>query len=176
MLEYKPDLTENKSNAPNTQTLSPRNPQNIKREDNPLLVHQTQASGPVHRDRAKKKQGRKTKRTEEELGSNGITRGRDFYEECVEMSSSLETIPNKKIWFKVHKQERLAVQERISHGHSAGGGSTSELELSEESDSGLNDPDKGMGPNKSTERTEEISKEEDLQKQIESYSRNVPVK
>ncbi|XP_062399982.1 protein NLRC3 [Sardina pilchardus] len=84
------------------------------------------------------------------------------------MSSSLENIPNKKIWFKVHKQERLAVQERISHGHSAAGGSASELELSEEeSDSGLNDPDKEMGPDKSTVRTEEISKE-DLQKQLEA--------
>ena len=41
---------------------------------------------------------------EEELGGNIRAGERDFYEECVEMSSSLETIPNKQIWFKVHSE------------------------------------------------------------------------
>ncbi|XP_031427058.1 NLR family CARD domain-containing protein 3-like [Clupea harengus] len=104
---------------------------------------------------------------EEELGGNIRAGERDFYEECVEMSSSLETIPNKQIWFKVHKQERIAVQERITHGRSADG-SASELELSEESDSGLNNPDDEIGPNRSTVNKEEISEEEDLQKQVGS--------
>lgn len=43
------------------------------------------------------------------------------------------------------EQERLAVQERISHGLSVVDDSASELELSEESDSGLNDPDNETG-------------------------------
>ncbi|XP_072521419.1 uncharacterized protein [Salminus brasiliensis] len=72
--------------------------------------------------------------------TNGKSRNRerlrDFYEECVEMSTGLESGLDQQKWFKANKFERNKIKEQISLGPHPNG-SASEVELSEESDSSV---------------------------------------
>ncbi|TSM85959.1 NLR family CARD domain-containing protein 3 [Bagarius yarrelli] len=69
--------------------------------------------------------------------SNGKSRNedrlRDFYEECVEMSTGVESSLEQHKWFKANKFERNKIREQLSLGHQSKD-SASDLELSEESD------------------------------------------
>lgn len=51
-----------------------------------------------------KQNGKKNK----DLGSNGKSRNgerlKDFYEECMEMSTGLDLSPNKQHWFKANSE------------------------------------------------------------------------
>ncbi|KAL2091853.1 hypothetical protein ACEWY4_011651 [Coilia grayii] len=145
-------------------------------ENRPQISELAQVNGshvpenrPQFSELVRKKQGGKAQKMEGESGSKTGAVGRDFFEECVELSSSLETFSNKKIWFKVHKQERIAVQERITQGPGVEE-SASELELSEESDSVDPDDQTGKCRNKSTAQEEEISIEELQKQQLEAVA------
>ncbi|KAI7812862.1 hypothetical protein IRJ41_010938 [Triplophysa rosa] len=71
--------------------------------------------------------------------SSSQGRLRDFYEECVELSTGLESGLDQQRWFKANKIERNRIKGQLTSGPSAIG-SASEVELSEESDSGDNHP------------------------------------
>ncbi|XP_063049656.1 uncharacterized protein LOC134444166 [Engraulis encrasicolus] len=124
------------------------------------------ADGALQHERAMiNTEDRKAQRMERDSPRKGRAGERDFFEEVMELSSSLENFSNKKIWFKVHKQERIAVQERMSKGPGEGA-SASEVELSGESESGdAADDHMDLGRKKTTVLGEGISIEE-LQKQL----------
>ncbi|KAG7318393.1 hypothetical protein KOW79_018148 [Hemibagrus wyckioides] len=69
--------------------------------------------------------------------SNGKSRNgdrlRDFYEECVEMSTGLESGLEQHKWFKANKIERNKLRDQLTLGPHPNDSAT-ELELSEESD------------------------------------------
>uniref|UniRef100_A0A3Q3NME4 DUF4590 domain-containing protein n=2 Tax=Labrus bergylta TaxID=56723 RepID=A0A3Q3NME4_9LABR len=106
-------------------------------------------------------------------GSNGKNRDgegpKDFYKECVEMSTVLEQGQNKHNWFKANILERCRLQKRLSSGPKAAG---SDVELSAESD-GVLQPD--GEPEEEEEDTasqsagkEEPVREQDLQVQLDA--------
>ncbi|XDV20156.1 hypothetical protein PO909_025530 [Leuciscus waleckii] len=98
--------------------------------------------------------------------SNGKSRNRgrlrDFYEECVEMSTGLESGLDQQRWFKVNKFERNKIKEQLTSGLPANG-SASEVELSEESDSSVTEARK---PKINSKQGPEDEKQQDLQKQV----------
>ncbi|KAA0716358.1 hypothetical protein E1301_Tti001793 [Triplophysa tibetana] len=108
--------------------------------------------------------------------SNGksSSRGRlkDFYEECVELSTGLESGLDQQRWFKANKIERNRIKGQLTSGPSAIG-SASEVELSEESDSGDNHPEsrKPKLNNKKGTQDDMIGKEQDLQKQMDAMTK-----
>nr|XP_019954616.1 PREDICTED: uncharacterized protein LOC109636990 [Paralichthys olivaceus] len=113
-----------------------------------------------------------TRVKQKEQGSNGKNRDgerlRDFYEECVEMSSALERGPNKHNWFKANILERCRLQKRLSSGPGAPG---SDAELSPESDTvpqlhGEPEEEEDTGSRRPDE--EEPDKERELQEQLDA--------
>nr|XP_020453918.1 uncharacterized protein LOC109959126 [Monopterus albus] len=111
-----------------------------------------------------KQNGKKLK----DLGSNGKNRDgerlRDFYEECVEMSTTLEQGPNKHNWFKANILERCRLQKKLSSCPKA---SSSDVELSAESDTILQPEEEEDRASKSTGKEDPI-KEQDLQAQLDT--------
>ncbi|KAF4112895.1 hypothetical protein G5714_005440 [Onychostoma macrolepis] len=116
-----------------------------------------------------KRDGEKTIDASKSNGkSSNRGRLRDFYEECVEMSTGLESGLDQQKWFKVNKSERNKIKEQITSGLTANG-SASEVELSEESDSSFTEARKpkmnnSQGPGDAT------SEEQDLQKQMDAMT------
>ncbi|CAM4537952.1 unnamed protein product [Leuciscus chuanchicus] len=102
--------------------------------------------------------------------SNGKSRNRgrrrDFYEECVEMSTGLESGLDQQRWFKVNKFERSKIKEQLTSGLPANG-SASEVELSEESDSSVTEARK---PKINSKQGPEDEKQQDLQKQMDAMT------
>uniref|UniRef100_A0A4W5REG3 DUF4590 domain-containing protein n=1 Tax=Hucho hucho TaxID=62062 RepID=A0A4W5REG3_9TELE len=114
-----------------------------------------------------KQNGKKNK----DLGSNGNSRNgerlKDFYEECVEMSTGLDLGPNKQHWFKANILERQRLEKKLSSCPIPSG---SDVELSEESDSALH-PDRQPGDQDravlNTSQTHISMIEQDLQAQLD---------
>ncbi|XP_073807732.1 uncharacterized protein isoform X2 [Danio rerio] len=103
---------------------------------------------------------------------NGKSRNRgrlrDFYEECVEMSTGLESGLDQQRWFKVNKSERNKIKEQITSGLT---GSASEVELSAESDSDATEARIPKINNKQvSEDAEDVTSEQDLQKQMDAMA------
>ncbi|XP_077087145.1 uncharacterized protein LOC143738967 [Siphateles boraxobius] len=102
--------------------------------------------------------------------SNGKSRNRgrlrDFYEECVEMSTGLESGLDQQRWFKVNKFERNKIKEQLTSGLPTNG-SASEVELSEESDSSVTEARK---PKINSKQGPEDEKQQDLQKQMDAMT------
>ncbi|XP_049326758.1 glutamate-rich protein 3 [Astyanax mexicanus] len=114
--------------------------------------------------------------------ANGKSRNRerlrDFYEECVEMSTGLESGLDQQKWFKASKHERNKIKEQISSGPLPNA-SASEIELSEESDSSVfqsnsaklrknkkqQDPSQQEAP-----EDDEAEKEQELQKKLDAMT------
>ncbi|XP_065140052.2 uncharacterized protein [Paramisgurnus dabryanus] len=106
------------------------------------------------------------------LTTNGKSRNegrlRDFYEECVEMSTGLESGLDQQRWFKANKIERNRIKNQLSSRPSAIG-SASEVELSDESDSG--DPHaRPKTPKINNKQGTENETEQDLQKQMDAIT------
>ncbi|TRY94456.1 hypothetical protein DNTS_011376, partial [Danionella cerebrum] len=92
---------------------------------------------------------------------------RDFYEECIEMSTGLESGLDQQRWFKVNKTERNKIKELLTSDLVANG-SPSEVELSGESDSDVLEASK---PNISSQRgAKDDTSEQNLQKQMEAMA------
>ncbi|XP_024275104.1 uncharacterized protein LOC112249530 [Oncorhynchus tshawytscha] len=114
-----------------------------------------------------KQNGKKNK----DLGSNGKSRNgerlKDFYEECMEMSTGLDLSPNKQHWFKANILERRRLEKKLSSCPNPSG---SDVELSEESDSALH-PDRHPGYQDravlNTSKTHISMIEQDLQAQLD---------
>ncbi|KAM9544451.1 uncharacterized protein ACWYII_035775 [Salvelinus alpinus] len=114
-----------------------------------------------------KQNGKKNK----DLGSNGKSRKgerlKDFYEECMEMSTGLDLSPNKQHWFKANILERRRLEKMLSSCPNPSG---SDVELSEESDSALH-PDRQPGDQDgavlNTSQTHISTIEQDLQAQLD---------
>ncbi|KAL1274658.1 hypothetical protein QQF64_027472 [Cirrhinus molitorella] len=113
--------------------------------------------------------------------SNGKSRNkgrlRDFYEECVEMSTGLESGLDQQRWFKVNKSERNKIKEQLTSGLTANG-SASEVELSEESDSSTTEARKPkiknkQGPEDTTSDEQDLQKQMDAMKEVLSNSDEV---
>ncbi|KAG1957164.1 ribonuclease inhibitor [Pimephales promelas] len=102
------------------------------------------------------------------LNGKSRNRGRlrDFYEECVEMSTGLESGLDQQRWFKVNKFERNKIKEQLTSGLPANG-SASEVELSEESDSSVTEARK---PKINSKQGPEDEKQQDLQKQMDAMT------
>ncbi|XP_071339768.1 uncharacterized protein [Trachinotus anak] len=102
------------------------------------------------------------------LESNGKNRDgerlKDYYEECVEMSAALEHGPNKHNWFKASILERCRLQKRLSVRPIAPG---SDVELSSESETVLQQPDGDPGAEEDT-ASQGAGKEQDLQAQLDA--------
>ncbi|CAB1320138.1 unnamed protein product, partial [Coregonus sp. 'balchen'] len=110
-----------------------------------------------------------------DLGSNGKSRNgerlKDFYKECVEMSTGLDLSPNKQHWFKANILERRRLEKKLLSFPNPSG---SDVELSEESDSTLH-PDRQTGDQDSavlnTGQTHISTIEQDLQAQLDAMMR-----
>ncbi|KAK9974321.1 hypothetical protein ABG768_022425 [Culter alburnus] len=102
------------------------------------------------------------------LNGKSRNRGRlrDFYEECVEMSTGLESGLDQQRWFKVNKSERNKIKEQLTSGLPANG-SASEVELSEESDSSVTEARK---PKINKKQGPLDEKQQDLQKQMDAMT------
>ncbi|XP_026068544.1 leucine-rich repeat-containing protein 74B [Carassius auratus] len=113
-----------------------------------------------------KRDGEKTMDASQSNGkSSNRGRLRDFYEECVEMSTGLESGQDQQRWFKVNKSERNKIKERLTSGLTANS-SASEVELSEESDSSFTEARKPkMNNNQGPEDALQ-----DLQKQMDAMT------
>ncbi|KAM3610326.1 uncharacterized protein V6R79_002307 [Siganus canaliculatus] len=103
------------------------------------------------------------KENEKGLGSNGKNRDgerlKDFYEECVEMSTALEQGPHKHNWFKANILERCRLQKRLSSCSKA---PNSDVEHSAENDT-VPQPD--AEPEEEAEANQTVGKEEPVQEQ-----------
>ncbi|KAI9540306.1 hypothetical protein NQZ68_042116 [Dissostichus eleginoides] len=115
-----------------------------------------------------KRNGEKQK----ELGSNGKDRDgerlKDFYKECVEMSTALEKGPNKHNWFKANILERCRLQKSLSSFPGAPG---SDVERSAESDTVLQpdgEPEEEEDTASQSAGREEPVREQDLQAQLDA--------
>ncbi|KAF3851337.1 hypothetical protein F7725_013109 [Dissostichus mawsoni] len=115
-----------------------------------------------------KRNGEKQK----ELGSNGKNRDgerlKDFYKECVEMSTALEKGPNKHNWFKANILERCRLQKSLSSFPGAPG---SDVERSAESDTVLQpdgEPEEEEDTASQSAGREEPVREQDLQAQLDA--------
>ncbi|XP_031161687.1 uncharacterized protein LOC116054319 [Sander lucioperca] len=107
---------------------------------------------------------------QKELGSNGKSRDgerlKDFYEECVEMSTALEQDLNKHNWFKANILERCRLQKRLSSCPKSPG---SDVEPSAESDTVPQpdgEPEEEVDTASHSTGKEEPVKEQDLQAQL----------
>ncbi|XP_042606471.1 uncharacterized protein LOC122141891 [Cyprinus carpio] len=95
-----------------------------------------------------KRDGEKTMDASKSHGkSRNRERLRDFYKECVEMSTGLESGLEQQRWFKVNKFERNKIKEQLTSGLTANS-SASEVEFSEESDNSLTEARKPKMNNK----------------------------
>ncbi|XP_066510980.1 uncharacterized protein [Hoplias malabaricus] len=103
---------------------------------------------------------------------------RDFYEECVEMSTGLESGLDQQKWFKANKHERNKIKEQITMAPRPNG-SVSEVELSEESDSSvLNSNTRNLrrntkppdGSHQDAPENDTLEKEQELQKQLDAMT------
>ncbi|GAA6085722.1 uncharacterized protein LOC113536867, partial [Tachysurus ichikawai] len=107
--------------------------------------------------------------------SNGKSRNgdrlRDFYEECVEMSTGLESGLEQHNWFKANKFERNKLREQLTSAPRPNDSAT-ELELSEESDNNVVFSKSGKPRNdlKSQEISEidKIEKNQELQIKLDA--------
>ncbi|KAE8291995.1 Glutamate-rich protein 3 [Larimichthys crocea] len=106
------------------------------------------------------------------LGSNEKNRDgerlKDFYEECVEMSTALEQGPNKHNWFKANILERCRLQKKLSSCPKA---PDSNVEQSAESDTVPQpdeEPEKEEDTDSQSAVKEEPVKEQDLQAQLDA--------
>ncbi|XP_026786796.3 uncharacterized protein LOC113536867 [Pangasianodon hypophthalmus] len=106
--------------------------------------------------------------------SNGKSRNgdrlRDFYEECVEMSTGLESGLEQHKWFKANKFERNKLREQLTLGPHPNDSAT-ELELSEESDNAVHSK---SGKPRTDMKNQEIlendafEKKQELQKKLDA--------
>ncbi|KAL7839715.1 hypothetical protein SRHO_G00263730 [Serrasalmus rhombeus] len=117
------------------------------------------------------------------LQSNGKSRNgerlRDFYKECVEMSTGLESGLDQQKWFKANKYERNKIKEQITLGPRPNG-SSSEVELSEESDSSVLHSNAGKlrmntkqpdTPHQDAPENDASDKEQELQKKLDAMTK-----
>ncbi|KAI4901709.1 hypothetical protein NFI96_029246 [Prochilodus magdalenae] len=113
------------------------------------------------------------------LQPNGKSRNgerlRDFYEECVEMSTGLESGLDQQKWFKANKYERNKIKEQITKGPHPNS-SASEVELSEESDSSVLHSKAGKvrintkQPDTSLQENDASEKEQELQRKLDAMT------
>ncbi|XP_056093020.1 uncharacterized protein LOC130072093 isoform X2 [Rhinichthys klamathensis goyatoka] len=137
--------------------------ENVKVTENKIKVPDSLQEGKT----LTKRDGEKTM-DPSKLNGKSRNRGRlrDFYEECVEMSTGLESGLDQQRWFKVNKFERNKIKDQLTSGLPANG-SASEVELSEESDSSVTE---AREPKINSKQGPEDEKQQDLQKQMDAMT------
>ncbi|KAK7934318.1 hypothetical protein WMY93_005214 [Mugilogobius chulae] len=155
-IEYRPSLTAMQEAPPH----EPRQPLQTQLSEQQSKSRKSHASLQVEEVLTKQKAEEQEEHRSNEKNRSGEQQ-RDFYEECVEMSATLEQGPSKHNWFKANILERCRLQKKLSSGPKS---PSSDVEVSAESDSVQ--PEEELKEEETEE--EEPVPEQDLEAQVEA--------